>query len=248
MQCFLTSNLIDPNTGEINPANCFIDNLRACLPDPCDCVFLSSDPMDHNRTDYFAGAVKKSLCSAGFTLRQFHILDSRNQEKAADLVNGANLLILAGGHVPTQNRFFNEIHLKELLHSFQGVLVGISAGSMNCAEVVYAHPELDGEAADPHFQKYLPGLGLTNKMILPHYQMIKDDILDGLRVMEDIAYPDSQGRAFYALVDGSYLHIDNGTEKIYGQAYIIADGNISQISSLRDIVTVSPQISEATDL
>lgn len=238
MKCFLTSNLIDQKTGEINPANQFIDNLRTCLPNPCDCVFLCSDPNDYKRTDYFAEEIKKCFCSAGFAFSKFRILDNRNQDKAANLINGANLLLLAGGHVPTQNQFFAKIHLKNLLQPFQGVLVGISAGSMNCAEIVYAHPELEGEATDTMFQKYLPGLGLTKKMILPHYQLIKDDILDGLRVMEEIAYPDSKGKTFYALVDGSYLYIHNGTEKIYGQAYTIADGNLSQISTLGDIITV----------
>ena len=89
------------------------------------------------------------------------------------------------------------------MRSFDGVLVGISAGTMNSAEVVYAQPELEGEATDPNYQRFLPGLGLTKKMILPHYQMLKDEVLDGLRVMEDIAYPDSQGRRFYLLVDGA---------------------------------------------
>lgn len=109
---------------------------------------------------------------------------------------------------------------------------------MNCAEIVYAHPELEGEAVDPAYQKYLPGLGLTQKMILPHYQMIKDDVLDGLRVMEEIAYPDSQGKKFYLLVDGSYLFIDKGVEKIFGEAYQLADGKLTQISSLGDVVVL----------
>ena len=156
----------------------------------------------------------------------------------ADLVSGAELIILAGGHVSTQNRFFAQVGLKNLLQSFGGVLIGISAGSMNCAEVVYAHPDLAGEAIDAAYQKYLPGLALTKKMILPHYQMIKHDMLDGLRVMEDIAYPDSRGKAFYTLVDGSYLYLDNGIEKICGEAYLITDGELSQISSLGNTVVV----------
>ena len=69
-------------------------------------------------------------------------------------------------------------------------------------------------------------------MILPHYQMIKDDLLDGLRVMEDIAYPDSQGNQFYVLVDGSYIYIENGKEEIFGEAYLLTDGKPSQISTL----------------
>ena len=107
---------------------------------------------------------------------------------------------------------------------------------MNSAEVVYAQPELEGEATDPNYQRFLPGLGLTKKMILPHYQMLKDEVLDGLRVMEDIAYPDSQGRRFYLLVDGSYLYIEDGREEVFGEAYLLADGKLSQISKLGESV------------
>lgn len=122
------------------------------------------------------------------------------------------------------------------MRSFDGVLVGISAGTMNSAEVVYAQPELEGEATDPNYQRFLPGLGLTKKMILPHYQMLKDEVLDGLRVMEDIAYPDSQGRRFYLLVDGSYLYIEDGREEVFGEAHLLADGKLSQISKLGESV------------
>lgn len=109
---------------------------------------------------------------------------------------------------------------------------------MNCAEVVYAQPELEGEAIDPNYTRFLPGLGLTKAMLLPHYQIIKDEVLDGLRIMEDITYPDSCGKQFYALVDGSYLLIDNGMEKVCGEAYRIADATPSQIASLENSVVL----------
>ena len=238
MKWFLTSSLLIPNTEKINPANGFLDALKHCVPNPCKAVFVCSDPVHHEKTERFAKSIQAAFLSAGFDFSKFSILDSKNQEDAADLVSGAELIILAGGHVPTQNRFFAQVGLKNLLQSFGGVLIGISAGSMNCAEVVYAHPDLAGEAIDAAYQKYLPGLALTKKMILPHYQMIKHDMLDGLRVMEDIAYPDSRGKAFYTLVDGSYLYLDNGIEKICGEAYLITDGELSQISSLGNTVVV----------
>lgn len=235
MKCFLVSNIMADNSDDLNPANGLVDNLRMCIPDESRALFVCSSPDEHEKTAYFAKAVKSSFEASGFTFDKFNVLDRRNQAKATNLVNASDLIILAGGHVPTQNRFFSEIHLKELLSLFEGVLIGISAGSMNAASVVYAHPELEGEAKDPSYQKFIPGLGLTDKMIIPHYQMIKNDVLDGLRVMEDIAYPDSMNKKFYALVDGSYVYLDGSTEKIYGKAYLIADGQITKISSTNEI-------------
>ena len=41
-----------------------------------------------------------------------------------------DVILLAGGHVPTQNCYFKEIDLKEKIKDFQGIVIGISAGSM----------------------------------------------------------------------------------------------------------------------
>ena len=61
------------------------------------------------------------------------------------------------------------------------------------------------------------------------YQDLKDDILDGKRLFEDITYMDSCGREFYALPDGSYFLIENEETKLFGEAYRIADGAVRQV-------------------
>jgi hypothetical protein len=73
-------------------------------------------------------------------------------------------------------------------------------------------------------------------MLLPHFQDVKDDVLDGLRVFEDITYPDSMGKTFYAIPDGSWLLVEAGKEELRGEAYRIRDGGIEQISADGDAV------------
>ena len=107
---------------------------------------------------------------------------------------------------------------------------GISAGSMNSATEVYAQPELEGESVDPDYVKFFPGLGLTETQLLPHYQDIKDDFLDGKRLFEDITYADSIGHKFIAIPDGSYLYSEDGKEEIMGNYYVISDGAIKEIN------------------
>lgn len=41
----------------------------------------------------------------------------------------------------------------ERLQDWDGLLIAWSAGSMNCAEMVYAGPELPGEAINPNYQR-----------------------------------------------------------------------------------------------
>ena len=230
MICFLTSQVNPEGKGELNGANGFVDELRRCLPEPVRALDVCSHPDAWEITDFYAGITRGYFEDAGFPVERYLTLDSRNEDRAAELVQTSNLVILGGGHVPTQNRFFQRIGLRDLLKGYDGVVVGISAGSMNAADPVYAQPEEDGEAVDPTFQRFLPGLGLTKVNLLPHYQRVNDDILDGLRLFEDVTYKDSMGRTFYAVPDGSYLFIEGGREELRGEAYRIRDGRMAQIS------------------
>ena len=230
MICFLTSQLNPEGEGALNPANGFIHELRRRLPDPIRALDICSDPDGWAVTDFYAGITRGYFEDAGFPLERYLTLDGRNEENAAELIQSSNLILLAGGHVPTQNRFFQRIGLRKLLQGYNGVVIGISAGSMNAADVVYAQPEEEGEAVDPAYERFLTGLGLTKINLLPHYQRVKDDVLDGLRLFEDITCPDSRGRTFYAIPDGSYLFIDGGRTELRGEAYSIRDGRIEQIS------------------
>ena len=236
MEYYLTSSPVIYETRAVNPANGFIPALRDSLRSAETALMISSDPEGHAKTDFYSAETRRSLEDVGIRFRSWSALDSRNEADAAALVRGADFIILAGGHVPTQNAFFQRIGLRDLLRDWDGVLMGISAGTMNCAATVYAQPELPGEALDPAYRRFLPGLGLTKVNLLPHYDRVKDDVLDGLRLFEDITCPDSRGRTFYAIPDGSYLFIEGGRTELRGEAYRIRDGRISQIS--RDGQTV----------
>ena len=233
---FLTSSPCVVGSPALNPVNGFVDELRKALPSPCRALFIASDPNNTERTDRFAESIHTGFELVGFRFSDYRVLDGRNADQCAALVAGADLLILAGGHVPTQNRFFRDIALRERLESFDGVVMGISAGSMNAADVVYAQPEEPGEAIDPDYQKFLPGLGLTKCMTIPHYNQDKDWMLDGMRLYEDITYADSMGHKFYVLVDGSYILGRDGREELRGEAYLIENGSIRQISREGEIV------------
>ena len=236
MTYFLTSSPCLPDSPALNPANGFVDELREALPDPCRAVFVASSPDDVERTERFAGSIRTGFELTGFRFDHYQVLDRRNAGQCADLVAGADLLILSGGHVPTQNRFFHDIGLRERLTGYDGVVVGISAGTMNCEELVYAPPEEEGEAIDPNYQRFYPGLGLTQVMIFPHFQETRYEVVDGLPTLETSLLPDSMGRKIYALVDGSFLLGKNGREELRGEAYRIENGVLTQIGREGDVL------------
>ena len=145
------------------------------------------------------------------------------------MVAHSDVILLAGGHVPTQNAFFRELGLRELLADYPGVVMGVSAGSMNAADTVYAQPEEAGEAVDPAYQRFLPGLGLTQVNILPHYNMVRDNVLDGMRLFEDITFRDSFGQRVIVLQDGSYVLQEDGRASLWGESRLIRDGSMEPL-------------------
>ena len=239
MTCFFTSSPMIPDTPDLDPANGFIHELHLALPYPCRALYVCSDPDDWEKTDLYAAATAEAMEGAGFAFSAFDVLDGRDPDDGAGLIDNADLVILCGGHVPTQNAFFRAIGLRELLAGFGGVVLGISAGSMNSASVVYAHPELEGEAVDPDYERFLPGLGLTDSSILPHFNEIAGDTLDGLDLFDDIAIPDSVGRTFYVLPDGSYILSRDGKEELRGEAWIIRDGEMEKVSEDGDVLPLN---------
>ena len=91
-------------------------------------------------------------------------------------------------------------------------------------------PEEPGEGIDPDYVRFFPGLDLTEVNVLPHYQKVKNDTVDGLRLFEDITLPDSQGRCFFAIPDGSYFYQDEGCLLLYGESYLVRDGVLSPLT------------------
>lgn len=218
-----------PDYMGLNPENGLVENLKRDWRDNSRCLVISASPdayMENNEMCFF---FEKKLKETGLSVSAVDLCDRRNAEETVGKLKDYDMLILGGGHVPTQNAFFHRIGLISAIQEFDGIVMGISAGTMNCAENVYAQPEIAGESTSRTYQRFLEGLGLTQYNVLPHYQAVKDDMLDGRRLMEDITYPDSMGRKFYALPDGSYILERGGEAWIYGEAYLISDGAIQKI-------------------
>ncbi len=201
-------------------------------------MLISASPDDYDRNDMMFNCFKESFPMSGLSVSLFTMCDSRTEEVIEQL-SQMDVILLSGGHVPTQNAFFKRIGLKDKLQGFGGLIIAWSAGSMNCAETVYAGPECEGEAIDPDYRRWISGLGVTKVNILPHFQSIKDDILDGMRLIEDITYADSMGHEILALNDGSYIVVDGDKETLYGEAYSIKDGCQTRICQNGESVSLS---------
>lgn len=233
MILFLTSSPTGPLDGSrpvdgLDKMNDFLKNLRKYWKADARNLMIAATPDSYAQNDemieFFGNAVKKD----GFTWSAFDLWDRRTKDVSKEALHSYDVIWLGGGHVPTQNQYFKELHLREKMTDFDGIVIGISAGTMNSADIVYAQPEHEGESVDPDYKRFIQGLGLTKTMILPHYQMVKDYYLDGKRLYEEITYGDSYGHEFLVLPDGSYLMSVDGDETVWGEAYYIKDGKIER--------------------
>ncbi len=223
--CFLTSKLMDLKDEN----NEFAMQMRGVWPQKgAKLLVVASYPDSHVKTDEVAEEFVQDFSDAGFPVIQHLVLDTRNEDKTVQLLEEYDVVILMGGYVPLQNGFFQKIQLREKIQKFDGIIIGISAGSMNSADIVYVQPEYDEDVRDD-FVKFREGLNLTKVQILPHYQKIKDDVLSGKRLFEDITYADSMGQEFYALVDGSFVRVQHGESRLFGEAYRIKDGQSEMV-------------------
>lgn len=222
-----------------DPANGMVDELKKYWRPQSRCLLIAAFPDAFSENEamrtYFEGVLEDT----GLDAVCLDLCDSRNGREMAAKLHSYDMIILSGGHVPTENAFFMEIGLPEEIREFDGIVMGISAGTMNCAETVYAQPEFSGEAVSDSYQKFIPGLGLTKYNILPHYQAVKEDYVDGLRLFEDITCPDSIGHTFYAIVDGSYLLQTQDRAEIRGEAYKVSEGEITRIGGEGDVYRLS---------
>ena len=208
--------------------NGLLDKLKEVWINNAKVMILCASPNDYEKNDSVCECLKEAFPMSGLNISYIDKCDDRNEELIEKLEE-MDVVLLAGGHVPTQNEFMKKLKLREKLMNFNGFIIAWSAGSMNCATNVYAAPELEGEAVDLYYKRWITGLGITEINIYPHYQLLKNEYLDGLRVMEDITYADSFKHEILAMNDGSYILIEDGTEVLFGEAYLIKDGCKEQI-------------------
>ncbi|MBE5955582.1 MAG: dipeptidase E [Lachnospiraceae bacterium] len=235
MVVFLTSSPCDDNVPKglsmpciLDCRNEFTDNMRRWWKPNSVGIIIAAYPCNLSLNDEMRDTFEKAFTYHGLTFEKLIMVDARNDEHIQEFVDDSDFIMLAGGHVPTQNAYFKYLGLREKMKHFQGIVMGISAGSMNAADIVYVQPEEEGESIDPGFERFTVGLGLCSVNVLPHYQRVKDNYLDGRRLFEDITFEDSFGQRFIVLVDGSYVMVYDGMAEIYGESYLISDGKMSR--------------------
>ena len=226
---FLTSSPIreygpDCQRPELYRDNGFVELLEERWPEEGRCLMIAAFPDAHDHNEEMTAVYRAAVEHAGLAVSRFDLWDDRIPV-LTDLKD-YDVVFLAGGHIPTEGRWFERIGLRKLLEGWSGVIVGTSAGSMNAARVVYAWPEEPGESYRPPEELFYPGLGLAETVVLPHLNKLAHARLDGRLLVEEIARDHSWGHRFLAIPDGSFVLAEDGEEWVYGEALQVKDGDV----------------------
>ena len=232
MILYLTSSFIPYHTQNrrdmATAGDCygFFEDLSSEWPESANILYVPCDPNATEENENQKKMVLECFEQIGLRINEVKVLEENTGLSVKEMIAWSNVIYLAGGHAPTQLAFMKRIGLKEALINYEGIVIGLSAGSINSAFYVYLMPELDGEASDPNYVRCSEGLDLTNIQMIPHRESVKNKVIDGLDFINDIVLPDSFGCRFYLVSDGSYFKVKNGRTAFKGEGEIIEDGQI----------------------
>ncbi|MDE7108312.1 MAG: Type 1 glutamine amidotransferase-like domain-containing protein, partial [Clostridiales bacterium] len=207
MVIFLTSLLrthyYDDNGRRVPVAlgddNDILTNIRKYLKRTDRLVVIANDPDDIEDNDEKIAIVSESFRLTGLGFKQNIMLDGRNGKEAKEIVSGADIVILSGGKCVGQCKFFERIGLKDILSNYDGIVVGISAGSMGLCRAVPNFPEELADLADP---RWVTGMGIVDELLIPHYDGHTDSYqfpCEDFDIAKDYILPMSQGRKMIGL-------------------------------------------------
>lgn len=214
--------------------NMFLTNLKKSIKNNKKFVLVASNPEIYEMNDLFLQMDIDALKLSGLSFDEYIVLDNRNKINIEYALKDSSLIFLCGGNTKMQNDFFNEIELGKYLKDVDSVVVGISAGSINCAKDAFNSPECNEDLKD---SPYLNGLDLTNINIEPHF--VLDDLDNDNKILQRNSIIDeSYKRTIYALTDGAYILETNNSSTLFGKSYKISNGIISQICDDEEYVDI----------
>ncbi|MBQ7466457.1 MAG: Type 1 glutamine amidotransferase-like domain-containing protein [Clostridia bacterium] len=232
---FLTSNVGSTKTVDgkkvvttLNNENKFVDNLKKFIGKDIKLCWIASNPDGFEKTKTYANYFAESLKLDGINVAGLSILDHSFDGNIKETVLNSDIVFLSGGHTPTQNKYFNEIGLKEILKSYNGVVIGQSAGTINLADECYIQPDNEQEFHDSYFPKTIDGLGFVSFKVYPHMNRAKIDQIDGISTF-DLCLKDSKMFDIFGMTDGGYILVQDDKAVAFGETLLFQNGSVKKI-------------------
>lgn len=194
----------------------FINYLKKYIKIGMSFAFIASEFENiYEKNDWYCKYYLKMFSDCGITFSSIDIIDARMSVKTAqEVVKNADVLWLAGGDTPTQFRYFKSYGLIPYIREQKGVIIGMSAGSINMTKtaictVTCKHKKLEIYEA----------MGLVNFSIEPHLD--KNNITEELLVLSE-KYP------LYGICDNGAIICTEDDTFYIGEVLLIDNRHITR--------------------
>lgn len=208
--------------------NNILTNIKKFVKNVNKVVYVANNPIEFENNDSRAKTNFESLDMSGLKFKEKILLDKRNFKDYKNILAGADLIILSGGKCLCQNKFFKKIKLKKFLKNYNGLTIGISAGTMNLCKMVANFPE---ELADIKEPRWFKGINIFNGIIIPHFDGENKKYefeCNEVDIVNDYILPMSNKKDLIGIPNKSYILIDNDKVEYFGLSYNISKGIVQK--------------------
>lgn len=182
-----------------------------------DFVFVASEFENiHERTDWYCHHFLGMFSGCGLTFGSVTVVDSRLSRKAAqEAVQSADVLWLAGGDTPTQFSYLHSYGLIPLIQDQQGVVIGMSAGSINMGKIAVCTLTCDHRE-----QVIYEALGLVQFSVEPHFD--RNNVTEEILTLSE-KYP------LYGICDEAAIVCVGGKSVYLGDVFFINNRQVLRV-------------------
>ena len=179
-------------------------------------VFIATTFDDYEKNDLYYNNLIKHFKNIDITFNKAYLIDNRvDKDLAKDYILKSNIIFLMGGDTKKQIDSVKEYDLFEILKSKEGIILGVSAGSMNQSSRVVYKNDYNNYVIEDY-----EGLGYIDINIYPHLDFNNIDYLK--EVFEVSNYTKT-----VALPNDSFIRIENNNIDFVGEYYTTQNSKIT---------------------
>ena len=185
--------------------------LKKLLHDRESLVFISAWPDRFKQNDEDSEGMHNMFVAEDMSFERFSVIDERTDEKNAQKeIENASCLFLMGGNATAQMDLIRRKGIFESIKVFQGVILGVSAGSMNMG-----NPVVD------IYESIVPyaGLGFCDITVKAHYPLEDEKLRNATRKV-------SMEIPVTLMKDESAIFIEEDNVKLIGEILLMNRGEI----------------------
>lgn len=173
----------------------------------------------HEKTDKYFALFLNMFSEINIVFENAYVVDGRmEKEEAQKAVSKADVVWLSGGDTPVQYGYLQEYGLDTILKEHQGVIIGMSAGSINMAELAICTLSC-GHAKQQIYQ----GIGCVDISVEPHFipEKVSEELLEL-----------SQKYVIYGLCDDAIIVVKKKEVTFCGDVYELWEGKLQKVSDI----------------